>query len=65
MTALQLEAPQTRSRPSTVMNAIEGDTMLEELREQEAKIVNLLAQLKIANKLAADLRLHLLLAEKL
>jgi hypothetical protein len=62
---LVTEEPQTRSRPSTAMNVIEGDVMVDEFREVLVKKQDLIARLHVLNQLEADLRLHLTIAGKI
>ena len=64
MSALRIEqAPEpTRSRPSVCLNMVNNGTMLDEYREAQSKVQDLIAQLHIQNTIAAELRLHLMLA---
>jgi hypothetical protein len=65
MSALHLASEpeaQTRSRPSVCLNMVTNGNMLEEYMEAKAKVRDLIAQIHIQNTIAAELRLHLMLA---
>ena len=56
---------QTRSRPSTVLNMLEGDTAIDELAEVVAKKQALIAQLHVLATIESDLRLILQISGKI
>lgn len=64
MSALHLttEPTPTLSRPSVCLNMVNNGTMLDEYKEATGKVQDLIAQLHIQNTIAAELRLHLMLA---